>query len=398
MLNILLCALRAHRWLALLGAGFILSSLGNGLTYVIVFGELLHMHAAVSSLTLAYLLSTLPGWLGSQLGERLCRHLSPFQILIAGEMLGLGGLILPAYGVLGHSIPLLLSAQCISALTTGMTLPAISMIFKRGLSTEELGAATCLETLIFASHVLLGVGAGVLLYPLLPPLALIGCDVLSFVLSAGLLLLASQDFSVVTTGIRMDIPAALPWSGLVGGQKRSILLLPVLALVGTPAMALLPALVTTGAGSGYMGLSLLFARSLGQLLGPLLLSAKNLRDQGNNNRSLLLCLTLFIISYVLATLIPGWLPAMMLIFIAHLASNRVFALGMFGLLDNFGPGQVSLASAKAYRWQLLVTGVMSLLAGMLADRVGAAVALYLLSGGGMIGAILGLPAIGRRQQ
>jgi hypothetical protein len=58
-----------HRWLRLLLCAFILSSLGNGLTQVLVFGQLLRWHASPSTLTLAYLLATVPGFVGSLAGE-----------------------------------------------------------------------------------------------------------------------------------------------------------------------------------------------------------------------------------------------------------------------------------------------------------------------------------------
>lgn len=42
----LLRALRSYRWLRLLGCAFILSSLGNDLTQVVVFGQLLRWQAS----------------------------------------------------------------------------------------------------------------------------------------------------------------------------------------------------------------------------------------------------------------------------------------------------------------------------------------------------------------
>lgn len=165
MLRVLLRALRCHRWLCWMAIGFLLSSLGNGFTFIIVFGELLRLEAPVSSLALAYMLSTLPGWFGSQVGERFCRNIDPFHLLIAGELLGAVMLVFPLAGMHRHSIALLMLAQASSSLITGITFPAVSLLFKRGLSQAELPAATCFETLIFATHVLLGVGVGVVLYP-----------------------------------------------------------------------------------------------------------------------------------------------------------------------------------------------------------------------------------------
>ncbi len=46
LLFALLRALRSHAWLRLLACAFVLSSLGNGLTQVVVFGQLLRWQAS----------------------------------------------------------------------------------------------------------------------------------------------------------------------------------------------------------------------------------------------------------------------------------------------------------------------------------------------------------------
>ncbi len=70
-------ALRCHRWLRLLACAFIFSSLGNGLTQVVVFGLLLQWSAPSALLTLAFLFATVPGFIGSLIGEKLCQRFSP---------------------------------------------------------------------------------------------------------------------------------------------------------------------------------------------------------------------------------------------------------------------------------------------------------------------------------
>lgn len=102
LLFALLRALRSHPWLRLLAYAFVLSSLGNGLTQVVVFGQLLRWQASPTMLTLAWLFATLPGFLGSLLGERLCRIFPPLHLLLVYELLGLLALILPWQGLHLH--------------------------------------------------------------------------------------------------------------------------------------------------------------------------------------------------------------------------------------------------------------------------------------------------------
>lgn len=385
LLHALIRALRSHRWLRLLGCAFILSSLGNGLTQVVVFGQLLRWQASPATLTLAYMLATLPGFLGSIWGERFCRKMSPLRILILCEILGMLALMMPLYGVLAHNIPALLAVQSAEALFSGMSYPALTLLFKRGLSAEELPAATALETLIFAAQVLLGTGLGVLLFDVLSPLSLLALDALSFAASAALLAGSLALFKVCTPHnfpSKNDAEPPLHWKTFTPLQKRSVLLLPALAAVGSPAMALLPALAQQmhPQDTASLALPLLFARSLGQLCGPLLLNAEKLRHYSASNLRLLVCLMLFLAGYFLLPHFALWpLAALTLIFGAHLASNVVFALGTFGVLSHFQGADVARASALAWRGQVFIAAIATAIAGYLAENAGAVVALYSVS-------------------
>lgn len=384
LLFALVRALRTHRWLRLLLCAFVLSSLGNGLTQVLVFGQLLRWHASPSTLTLAYLLATLPGFVGSLAGEKLCRLLSPLSLLIITELLGMVALALPLFGLVYHSIPALLMVQSAEALLGGMSWPALALVFKRGLTHDELPAATGMESVIFASQVLLGTGVGVLLFDHVAPLILLSIDALSFLASVALLMLTrahyrAHDMSNRNNGKPLS---TIAWPSLTAAQKRSLLILPALAAVGSPAMALLPALaqqIHPDDASG-LALPLLFARSLGQLCGPLLLNGEKLPHYARRNRLLVLCLAIFLGAYGLLPLLSEEKSAALgLIFIAHLASNVVFAVGTFSLLAGFSGDEIPAASAKAWRWQTLTATLITTIAAWLASEWGAAQALYSVS-------------------
>lgn len=383
LLFALVRALRAHRWLRLLLCAFVLSSLGNGLTQVLVFGQLLRWHASPSTLTLAYMLATLPGFVGSLAGEKLCRHFSPLPLLILTELLGMAALALPLLGILHHNIPALLMVQSAEALLGGMSWPVLARVFKRGLTQEELPAATGMESVIFASQVLLGTGVGVLLFDYAAPLTLLSIDALSFMASMGLLIMTMANYRAHHPG-NSDESRSSPivsWPSLTTAQKRSLLILPALAAVGSPAMALLPALAQQirPDDAASLALPLLFARSLGQLCGPLLLNGEKLPHYARRNRLLLLCLAIFLGAYSLLPLLSGKRVLLGLIFIAHLASNMVFAVGTFSLLAGFSDDQVPVASAKAWRWQTLTATLMTAITAWLANEWGAALALYSVS-------------------
>ncbi|WP_426596309.1 MFS transporter [Pectobacterium brasiliense] len=392
LLFALIGALRSHRWLRLLGFAYILSSLGNGLTQVIIFGQLLHWQASPATLTMMYMLSMLPSFIGSIWGETLCKKTSPLRILIFAEISGLLVLVFPLYGLLHHSVPALLVVQCAEALLSGISYPALTLLFKRGLRHDELPAATAMETIIFASQVLLGTGLGVLLFDLIDPLHLLAIDALSFTASVALLMISGSVFrEAERQPVEVSSGRQAPlWHVISPIQKRSIMLLPALAAVGSPAMALLPALAQEIRPEDSTGLALplLFARSLGQLCGPLMLDASKLQRYSANNGMLLVCLVVFIGTYFLLPLSVGYpFAGLVLIFSAHMASNIVFALGTFGILRNFPQKDVAKASAMSWRGQILTAAVSTGITSAMAQSFGAFTALYSIS-------LLSLGAVG----
>ncbi|SUQ57637.1 H+ Antiporter protein [Raoultella terrigena] len=397
MIRILLQTMANKPWLRLLALAFLISSIGNGITWIVVFGELIRLSAPVASLALAYVLSTVPGLLGSIAGERFCQRLSPFTILILGEGLGLIGLAVPFYAVAIDSIPLLLMAQAIGAFTTGMTFPALSQLFKTGLSEEELPVATTLESLIFAGNVLCGIGLGLVLRGYMSATHLLLIDLLSF--AAALILLGRAKRRVGAPFVEhVRSLSSLRWQTLTHSQRRAMLLLPLLAAAGAPAMALLPGLAPGALSSGSpeqtTALALLFTRSLGQLVGPLLLNPAHFEKNSSSNGLQIGCLAIFLLCYGLIPFATWPAVALALVFVAHIFSNVVFSLAVYALLKNFERQQVPAAIARSYRRQMVVSAIVSLGAGYCAEAIGAAGSLYLFSGTGFILSVA-LLAIGK---
>lgn len=384
LLYALIEALRGHRWLRLLACAFIFTSLGNGLTQVVVFGLLLSWSAPPALLTLAFLFATVPGFVGSLIGEKLCSRYSPISLLILTEGLGLLALLFPLFGVGYHSIAALLAVQSTEALLSGMSWPALTLLFKRGLSEAELPAATCLETVIFASQVLLGTGLGVVLFQKTSVFTLLAIDAVSFLGSLLMLWLTERQFSApsLPSPDEETAPAALRWLTLTRRQKRSLLILPALAAVGSPAMALLPALAQQIHPQNAAGLALplLFARSMGQLCGPMLLKRDSLACFAAHTPRIIVCLGIFLAAYGMLPFLSGWVAcALGMIFIAHLASNVLFAAGTFAVLSSFHRTQTASASGKAWRWQTLSASLFTGIAAMVATGFGSVQALYTVS-------------------
>jgi hypothetical protein len=193
-----------------------------------------------------------------------------------------------------HSVAALLAVQSTEALLSGMSWPALTLLFKRGLSEAELPAATCLENVIFASQVLLGTGLGVVLFQKISVFTLLAIDAASFLGSLVMLWLAGRRFSPITPPLKRkpcDITLAdidrsaetQPAHPACAGGRR---------LTGHGASSGTgPADPSSGCGGPC--LPLLFARSLGQLCGPMLLKRDSLTRFAARTPRIIVCLASF---------------------------------------------------------------------------------------------------------
>ena len=76
--------------------------------------------------------------------------------------------------------------------------------------------------------------------------------------------------------------------------------------------------------------------------------------------------------------------ALALVFIAHIFSNVVFSLAVYSVLKKFDENHVAAAMAKSYRWQMMITAIVSIGAGYSSDYLGVIYALYAFSGSGFL--------------
>lgn len=382
-------ALRTHPWLMWLSLALLFSSVANGLTYVIVFARLLSSQATPISLTLAWMLTLAPGLPASYIAVKLLCRQPAFQVLLIGETINLCGLIFPLLALQFDSPLLLLISQSTGAIASGFAVPVLSHLFKQGLRQEWMPAAAGIETLSFAANVIFGVGIGILLYGTFSLWSLLLLDTLSAVLAIVLLIKAGRLFTPHDQTIPPKPVNRLDWRQLSPLQIRSLLLLPCLALVGTPAMALLPILTHRLPGeSDDNGLLLLFARSIGQLLIPLLFLPSEKTAQRLRISPLLLALLCFILCYFLVTLTSSiWLAGLWVI-IAHLFSNAVYIIATYSVMRNIDQQLVGSAMAASWRLQVMITLVMSIITGLLASCIPAQWALLALGLSGLLLAIV----------
>lgn len=378
MLLILLRSLSNYSWLRVLVLGLICSSVGSGLTFIMVFGELARLNAEPSSFAWAFILSTSPGFLGSIAGKSLLARIEAKYCFMIAECIGALGLIIPWYGLAHDSVAILQLAGVASSVSAGITIPAINHYTKAKLAPEDIGAGAVIDTLVFACQVLFGIGIGAFLYGTVESNTYLLANLLSYIIAIIFIISLPKLASHVEQPIyAQELPKRLS-----SKQRASLYLLPSLAMTGAPAMSLLPTLVTSNNEHNDTLLFLLFARSLGQLLGPFLVKEERYKNQ--SPLFIITCMTAFVVCYLFVPLTPFLSISLILVFSAHVFSNIIYSLGWYSLLTNFDNAQVAAASANSYRKQIIIGAVISIIAGILADSVGSPLALFICSITGLV--------------
>ncbi|WP_330925965.1 MFS transporter [Candidatus Sororendozoicomonas aggregata] len=352
-----------HKWLRFFVAGLMVSSIGNGLTFVVVNGQLVDNNASEAIFIITFLLFTFPAWLGNYSGK-IFKKYNSFNVIIIGDILGLLGLIIPLIGVILNNNLLLMLSGVVTAYVAGLTFPEVQLMFKQGLSKDKLPLAAGLDTLIFSSNVLLGVGIGVILYGYIDIFLFFIIDGMSFLLAIALFILSRNKLKNNCIIKNVEKPTTdLIWSGLKSHQKVSILLLPILSFLGAPLSGLLPKLAPEFT-SKYV-LTLLFVRSFGQLLAPLILPATRFKDFSKNKFILFGSIFSFIGLYLIIPFSPSIILTSLIIFLAHLLSNVYYSLSTFRILDDFDQKHIHSATSKSYRLQMISMFLSSLITAML---------------------------------
>ncbi|WP_370932031.1 MFS transporter [Bartonella sp. DGB1] len=295
-----------YSWLRTLILAFIFSSIGAGLTSVMVFGELIKLNANPSSFTLAFMLSITPGFIGSILGKHMLSYMEVKYCLIIAEVIGAIGLLIPWYGIFYSSATILQFSGITASFAAGILIPSINHYTKALLEEEDIGAAVVIDTIIFACHIVFGMSIGVFLYDIISNTSYLIANLIGYSLSIIFILFLPR----LATLTKKEIYAKNLDKNLSSKQIASLYLMSALTIVGTPAISLLPTLVQSTKKD--IILYLLLARSLGQLLGPFVVKEERYKNQ--TSLFIITCMAAFIICYLFIPLTTSLIILLLLFF------------------------------------------------------------------------------------
>jgi hypothetical protein len=376
VLSEILHLLSNNRWFALLSVAYLLSTIGSGLTQVVVYGELAQRHASPLGFSLAYVFSILPAVFALHIGKRLLERMRPISILVISEAVGALGVVIPFAALRFDSVDLLVASSLLPSISVGIGVPAYSLLLKRGFVDKDFATVSAIESISLSSHIILGVGVGTLLFPFLARDVYLGVDLLTYVVSIGLLIASKGSAPVIVNEIDKHVPA----SDAKGTQNsvRPVVYwpIPVVAALTSPAMALLPAAgyqfspVTWIDMSLNASLALLLARGASQLLGPALIKHRTVDELYKNKWAMAAYFAGFSTLYLVALASSSLLVACLCVLTAHILAYALSATVQTALFKKFPERDLVAVSSRTYQVQIISASLPGLLAGLMAESTG----------------------------
>jgi len=365
---------------------FLLSQIGAGLTQVAVYGYLSHHELSEFLFTLTYALAVIPAFFASHLASKLAYRFSLFSLFTSTQILGALSVIIPIFGLLNENVYALQAAEFITAAIMGFNFPLTQTYIRRTFSDSEMIAAAKLDTYLFSVNVIIGLGIGSVIYNFVGPRLYLLIDAVTYLISAAMIVLSYKMHPepMLKADILSGEESSSFFSNLLAlrhlkDSERSIfMMLPALSILGAPIMSLLPA-IGMKFGSEYdigwgilitPSLILIFARSIGQFLGPMVVRQAWFEKSSKKLSLIFFCMAIYALFYALVELASNFFIAITLVIVAHIFSNIVYVIGMYLFQISFDESRILKYSSLQYQLQLVFMSIFPLIAGAIVVYTG----------------------------
>lgn len=358
-----------------LALALFLQSTAAGMVQMAVYGSLVSMTVSKVFFGLAFAVSILPGLILGIFADRLAAlHKSYTVLLGAGAIILCMACTVLALG-LERNLPVLISMEAVSAAVVAMAVP-IFQFSTKSVTEKAMSLKTALriETFVLSGSVIFGVGFGALFFDALGTVFYLKAVAALFLFSLLLIIYSCRSgpelyaYESVSEGsLRKGL--RLIHSALKQDREKMgiFLFMPSLALFTTPLIAALPAIeevknrnITLDGIVLPLSLALLFMRSLGQLLGPLLVNQKALDILSQRNGAVVALICTFFALYTTGFTASITGISCLSIFAAHLCTNILWAKNYCDMQTRFSKSEIGLTAAT----QAQVTQIIMIAGGI----------------------------------
>lgn len=353
----------------------LISGIGSGFIQLVVYDKIAAHNLPPLYFGLAFALSVFPALLGSYIG-RFIAVKQKFNIYITySQLLAMIVILLIDIVSLKHNTKYILFCEAITSFSASVAFPVLQKLIKLTFKPEKLSLAAKFDTYLYGANIILGLGLGSLLLSWIDVKSVLMISLVLYVISAVLFFFSAPKYLGWDTG--QAYVERFSWKALNHKQKLSFILMPTLIIVGTPATSLLPSIYTHFYGNGMSTyliaspvLLLLVFRSIGQFIGPLIIKGEKFDALSQNNKIIYFALFFFIVTYIFIFSTTNFYCALMLVVLAHIASNIIFSLAIYLTLASFNAEEIARISSFQYQINQVVITLTAILSGVIANYLG----------------------------
>ena len=352
----------------------LVSAIGSGFIQVVVYSQIANRNLPPFYFGLAFACAVFPALLGSQVGKIIAdkRHYNKylfFSQLIAALM------IFFLQYIVQNNIKFILLGEMVTSFSASIAFPILQKLIKFTFNPEKLPVAAKIDTYAYGANIIFGLGLGSFLSALISSHNILTLSILLYIVSS-ILFYASSGEYISWDKRKLEINNNFFWVSFTPQQKLAFILMPTLIIVGTPATSLLPSIYgnfSNGELNNFFispVLTLILFRSIGQFLGPLMVSNDKFESLALNKQAIYFFLLFFIAIYSIIFHAGNLYFVLLLIIIAHIASNIVFTLATYLMLASFSSDEIAQISAIQYQINQIVITLTAILSGLIANVLG----------------------------
>lgn len=367
----------------------VVSLAGDWFSFVAVADLVTRLTGRPGAAAFIYAATVLPVFLASPLAGSAADRFDRRRILVIADFARVPIALLLCLAAWWSSVPLAVGAIIALGLGASFHDPIASAATPNLVEPADLASAQSLMGAVWGSMLMVGAGVGGIVAELLGMQAAFAINAASFLVS-GLIV------SRIRRPLQQAAPGHRPAAGALREVLRYVRARPIVARLlcaklGVSAangtVGLLPAFAHTHfAGTGVATGLLFAARGLGALVGPIL--ARGAAGSAPSRRAIIaICgvsTLLYCAVYAALPLTGTFAVATILVVIAHMGGGAQWSLSTYGLQRETPDHLRGRVMAIDYGLATLFIGLSSLVAGVLADTLGAAPATWWLAAAGAV--------------
>ena len=360
----------------------LVSGIGSGFIQVVVYNQIANLNLPPFYFGLAFACAVFPALAGSYAGRIIAEKEKYNKCLFFSQLFAVLMIFL-IKSLAEKDFKFILLGELVTSFSASVAFPVLQKLIKFTFNPERLPMAAKIDTYAYGANIIFGLGLGSVLSAIICLNDMLLLAEVLYAISAMLFYSANPESMKWNENLRTT--QCFFWGTFTPQQKLAFILMPTLIIVGTPATSLLPSIYNNFSNSEVNNfiispvLTLILFRSIGQFIGPLIIHNDRFASLASSKRTIYYCLLFFIVTYSIIFHTGNFYFALLLIIIAHIASNVVFTLATYSMLASFSVDEIAQISTVQYQINQIVITLTAIVSGAIANVLGGQLTIILFA-------------------